>query len=267
MIGQARSFNLDDEASPTGVGMSYRVIRRTEKEFDVVLDLQFLDARTMAPSRDGVYREAVHRAMRERVERCFQTVESALFAPDGRRIRIRFPDPGEAGVPKVKINVRSASGTGAFADSGNYLEDAKCHSILHEVGHLLGLVDQYDPSVSAADLDRTTGRARSAETNGREAACRALGPPNSLMTSHQAAFARVYRRLSDPEPGAVPREGESLFDPAYFDVILNPGCPVNRDFYACARQAYRKADARGRCSEADLPASCRGGRQDWTGRR
>lgn len=59
---------------------------------------------------------------------------------------------------------------------------------------------------------------------------------------------------------------KTLLYPGQFNALVHPGCSVNKDFYACAQNAYSTSTMNhgSGCKNASLPASCRDGKTDWT---
>ena len=91
-------------------------------------------------------------------------------------------------------------------NSATYTPATDCATLLHEVLHLLGLVDEYKEAATEIP-DPVTGKNRPVDFQ-----CRPLGPPDSIMSSH---FSAVWN---------LPTSGGSILKPAHYRFIMYPNC-------------------------------------------
>ncbi len=153
------------------------------------------------------------------VEQCLRSAGPYLRGPDGQQLGIRLVDgAGSDAPPPIDIRIGAAgmransreyprelveTGVDAFRQAGN------CETVTHEILHLLGLVDEYQEEMIGFVHDPATGEIVHVEDRGssrhagasaatsptpdylRAFNCRALGPPDSVMSDPHRAFGAV----------------------------------------------------------------------------
>lgn len=131
--------------------------------------------------------------------------------------------------PKSKIRIEAPE---FRSHAGAWESDIDCSTIIHEIGHLLGLVDEYvenDPKLP-------------------KNACRIISDPPTVMGSN-SLFLNNMSRSSE----------FTLFSKEQISSIIFPGCTSgpkyqnNEKAYACMSLAYKKINS---CRLDEVPGHC-----------
>lgn len=205
--------------------------------------------------------------MEARVQSCLREINSILSPRNGPHLEIQLStDPL---VPSRAIGIESSDGFNEDnANSAHWSTNISCAVMAHEILHILGLVDLYEPEGEGFHVDEQT-RALThvriltlSDSFSQPSAdipaydCRRIGPRNLIMSNAQEAYASA-RETS----GAV-------LSPAEVRAITLPACQSsNRVYFGCAAAAYRSTRLPlerpiGNCG--DLPPECRSrGQVDW----
>jgi hypothetical protein len=226
----------------TGLAAHFLLSRPSEEEHLAQLNLRF------SPSdRDAEFRE--------RATFCLDGFQDNLLGPNGQRLRIELPQDASSLPAALASTLITIQPDDYRANSSNWDADINCSTILHELLHLLGLVDEYeerwlgyhhgaDGGLVKATLESDPGLS--------EYGCRSLGPVDSIMSNQDLAVTASRSRRPDGSVG-------SLLRPAHFRAITQPGCEAaNRLYYACSQSAYdtRHAVLGKGCGETP-PDACR----------
>lgn len=171
--------------------------------------------------------------MLAKTRQCLAEASDWITGPQGEKLNLRFASPSE--LDQAPVRSRISLTTEPYRRGHLFLWHTAwgCPEILHEVMHLVGLVDEY------------------AEDGVFQ--CRSLGPSDSLMTNPHAAYHAVVDQRLRP----------SLLYPVQFQAIVYPGCRTQNSVYLqCAANAYRRPSQTGLSCE-HAPPQCRSGRTDW----
>lgn len=157
-------------SSPTGISARYLIskIDKDKYQIDIPINLKG------GPEKSK---------MEEWIKSCTKNLNQYLKGPNGEQLLLN---------PILKDNERTAWHFGYSTDieiqphdyrsnARNYRENIDCETIMHELLHLLGLVDEYEELLSESKLS----------TNGKLHNCRIFGPPNSIMNDQSFAFRSV----------------------------------------------------------------------------
>jgi hypothetical protein len=191
---------------------------------------------------------------RERANFCLDGFHENLLGPGGHSLRIELIEEDLAsGRPPLPTTIQIQSDD-YRANSLNWDGDINCSTILHEILHLLGLVDEYKERWIGYHLNAEGGLIQSSQISDRpysKFSCRSLGPPSSVMANQEAAVLKtnVFRKNGDMV---------SLLRPAHFRLITQPGCEsANRLYYACSQGAYQtRYEGLGQGCERQRPSAC-----------
>lgn len=188
---------------------AYRLRRDSQNKYIAELNLQFY-ARSLG-EQESLWSYArrsdqKQKEFSEKMNGCFKMYGPYLKGPSGEQLEIRIVEDQE--IPKksiyiekerVSVNqeaVRSQSVTikEEFRSSvNNYAEFIDCPTILHEALHLLGLEDEYEEKFAGFNINKYSGNIEfamdDAEYIGYD--CRAIGPPNSVMSNQLDAINAV----------------------------------------------------------------------------
>ncbi|NUM87847.1 MAG: hypothetical protein HUU37_01450 [Bdellovibrionales bacterium] len=193
-IGESRIVDADAHLSPTPVEHKYKLSRTSLTEYEATFNLNFTLAGRGTDPREEM-------RMRNRVKNCLAVANKALRGPSGETLRLRVQQPGERpAAPEVGIRIENP---GLVNHSRGYAADIACPAIIHELLHLMGLVDEYDHShaygndpapASGYLLDEKKEEATLSrrEQAGYDYSCRALGPEDSIMRSSDKAFWKAF---------------------------------------------------------------------------
>ena len=224
-------YNIGEEREVTGMNRYERYIikRESENVYIAFLFLRFHPSRYY-DNEKNIPRDQVHPRYLERVKSCIDQVNPQMLVPNGQRLRIVIEDDYEKDNRLVKnISIKAARGR-SMSDS--YASDVNCHTVTHEVLHLLGLPDEYEETM--------LGRYITVSTDERvfhpSYDCRSI-QTNSIMAAHWERFGSVNRGYVD-----------SLLDPAHFNAILYGNC-LERDnmrlYSECSSLSYRTSNGNG----------------------
>lgn len=174
--------------SPTDVEALYRLRRDSDKQFIAELNLRYV----RGSDYDGsLKQEEIDPHYRRRVNECLSLYSPAFRDPTSERM-LKIVLTKDPTVPQQEIKIGSAR---LRSSSQHYERDANCAVILHEMSHLLGLVDEYDDpgfvprAFLETELENTTTLERHKQTLLFQAPsdCRAISPRASLMNWHEEA--------------------------------------------------------------------------------
>lgn len=178
--------------------------------------------------------------MQKKINECFARANKLLKMPNGESLKLQFVTPTEAKKPpETPVHAAELKDPGAYPFDTSHLPDLTqssdaCPTLIHEMMHILGLIDEYDYAAHAK---------MPAPYN-----CSALGPPESLMRDADAAFARAEKK------------GEPLLYSGQWNAITRPGCKTfNKAYYQCADFIDQLSMKRTTC--AQIPPHCRS--PDW----
>ncbi len=214
---------LGVDVRPTGLPARFQYATRGGIP-EITLFLQFSHGRPKAR-----YAVAEPSPMYAQTQQCLAQVQPFLKGPAGEMLVIRLAPEAEVDRSPFK-RVIQVTGQPVRGHSALWQAQWQCPQIMHEVFHLVGLVDEYADAPSYV--------------------CRASGPTDSIMVNPDLAYQVVLGQ----------RSRHSILYPAQYRAITAPGCPSeNRGYYACAANAYRTNPK----SCTPSPPECSGNRADW----
>jgi hypothetical protein len=215
------------------VGIPYRqeVTRLDENTHQLRFYVKFVADTNYTGSESPADLDSIYR---RKVEECLEEFNPKLKAIDdqGKIQKIRLvlnkdPRDTHASIPLWIIKIgdkgydpRASMKTRNFqrAHSGAYPSDVSCQTVVHELMHLGGLVDEYDEN-------STLRNDIFVETNQRaQFSCRVLGPRTSLMNNEYLSLGPTSR---------------FPLQPGHIKALLYPACAEkNETYFRCAKQAY-----------------------------
>lgn len=250
-IGSSKRINLNRLKSPSKIEMKYTIKRKSEKLYNIYLNLKFKKKRSYDGSKDIL--GSFNKFWRSEVQSCFNLANSSLIDSSDRKIRLyiwdkvlhkEIPKP-----PRVRIKMVNSK---RRAHSRAYNSTIGCSTLIHEAFHLLGLVDEYQEEWMALNphlFKRVFKYSVPSKTdNDSMFNCRSAALANSLMGDHY--------KLSWLN---------GVLGTGHMDAIIYPNCTKrNSLYYACAGNAYRTSkDNGGFLGCKKVPAECDG--YNWTG--
>ena len=206
-IGQARSF----QSQIAGQNSTYTLNRIDQSTYRMDIPIEFTtSSNTIDQSR--------LREFRQYVSNCIDEYNDNLTGPNGERLSIRILDPdlnpATAGLPRnigMSRNTVQVWETLPRENSGNYSLAIPCSTVLHEVLHLTGLVDEYpedDPDLGYGCRIRPE---RLTIMGSDRQAAEAL--PSETNCVVQPQFQTLWNQVSERERALLlrPQLGEILF--------------------------------------------------------
>jgi hypothetical protein len=178
----------------------------------------------------------------QRANTCLSNMHPHLKGPDGHFIKLKLISEPENSAPGVNIiNVKNDF-EGIRANDALYSPLSSCATILHEVLHLTGLVDEYSET-----------KTKDSQNGELASQCRILGPEDSIMRNTVSTIDEVVDH------------GISLLKPAHYRMLIYPGCKEKNETYtSCASFAYSSLKIDGKCPySAKNVESCLNGTYDW----
>lgn len=299
--------------SPNGHPVKYRLTKIDDKNFEIGLQLKFLNQ---------------SEEFTKRTLQCFKQVNPNLIGPQGEKIKMVMLDPQDTSLPSSpwEIKVQDIERSEVHTTS-TFRVDAPCSTLLHEYFHMMGLLDEYKETKIGYVINLQTNAIRQVSKKPAELNnevfhtaynCRAVGPNDSMMALHSDAFAAVFGgrsmtlcrcvmgrlcassmktwnqsycppntdriELNTTEEGLEPLTEyysdqkikitrrvfnptrSSLLHPAHFNVLTQPGCELNQDYYECSKNAYQTSQDHGGSGCRSYPSSCANGSTEWLGK-
>jgi hypothetical protein len=193
-----------------GIPAEYKLVNRGSNGYRVELNVSF-DAGLPADSVDaGLFTSRTTTQVNE----CLSSYGGQLTGPGGERLDIVLGNPSGPPVPPpitigfdqsadARPNARTWSGSMVTTLPGSQVTAPNCATILHELLHRLGLVDEYEERATGHHIDPATGGLAYVEKGAEEgylgSDCRARGPRDSVMAHQDEAVTRpqgAYRAFS-----------------------------------------------------------------------
>lgn len=186
-VGEALKVNTPFNKSPTDTSQNYLLKRSGPKAYEAKVNLKFSSsgaADTIAPDE-----------MKKLAKGCLKDFSPYMKGPNGESLTISLYDESsdKAQLPVSEIAIQSA---GTRATSHRWKSDIDCPTLIHEVMHILGLVDHYHEKIRGVVID-SNGSSRYYDgtpfedkkvklDDGRIVPvafdCRSLGPEKSMMS-------------------------------------------------------------------------------------
>lgn len=162
-VGEKKVVNFETSDSPSTVEHKYILEKVKPDEYRVKLNLHFKEDK-MFPDKPT----KVGRRMQTRINKCLEDINPKLRGPDGEKLKIELIPWAEKHLPEykdIKSLISVTNDKEAMPHSHGYRSNEECSVILHELLHLMGLVDEYPYR----------------EEDMFKADCRAIGPADSVM--------------------------------------------------------------------------------------
>jgi hypothetical protein len=184
--GESRVINVEAFMSPTGTESKYKLSRLSETDYLAEIRLEFFrDTDFDGDSRSD---RELNRNMKRKVDACFHLFRDSFRGPDGKKLEIRLSRAPEIPLERIPVGGRVVR-----THSHKYSSSVNCPTMIHEILHLMGLVDEYKEFSEGYADDPTTGiKRRVSDGSGKNAYdCRTYGPPTSVMYDQWAAITRA----------------------------------------------------------------------------
>ena len=233
-VGGSRNIDWADGESSTGVEAQYKLTRPSANEYRAELNVTFTS--------DGVTpgtpaARAFNQRTRAEAERCLTDHASILSPPGGPRLTVSLvPTSGRPAPPPIGIKVVADAGHRADSHAWAPSTSSECSTMIHELMHRIGMVDQYKETSMGYRTNPDTGAFEKVENATDDAFqawnCRSLGPEDTLMSSQTTAMAAViprYRMLRCLCRTGIERDEAEVQSCrrgiANLTSVANPRCP------------------------------------------
>jgi hypothetical protein len=182
------------------VQRKYRLTKTSEKAYLAEINLNFVDMRTPGKINAAEILKFSNEE-RPQIQKCLDKYNSSLKGPDGESLRIKI----SSRAPRQTIYIKEST---FRSRSSSYAEDISCPTVLHEVMHLMGLVDEYKEDSMGYIIDPATHKRKLVQKDAAIPAydCRAVPNVPSVMND-QNEFIRPRLRYDICEcDKSLPRE-------------------------------------------------------------
>lgn len=173
-VGEQKTVSFSAFESPTSMEHKYILEKIKPDEYKIKLNLSFKENQFFPdePTKVG-------RKMQTRINKCLKEMNPKLLGPSGEKITIELLPWAEKHLAKykdIKSTIFLDNERNKRAYSNMYPSQISCTTILHELFHLMGLVDEYKEFELIHSFEKD---------------CRSFGPDDSIMANSVAA-----RRIS-----------------------------------------------------------------------
>ncbi len=220
--GESEFISQEPNESPTHVARRYRITRDSENTnlYTAEVNLNFILTQSRAEQRyghTGHDHPALFRAQNDeqrasfinRTRYCFESVDGKLRSPNGTQLRLRIGSHDSAVSPShVQI-----SNNEIRSNSQGWAGRIDCATIVHEVFHLLGLVDGYRETIKTV-LPRTQAKYPALPEGVTPSRymydCRRIEPNTSVMHNQENALSNRYSIIFCPVSGDERPRGQKV---------------------------------------------------------
>lgn len=246
-VGQTKTISKarDLETGHTMVS-NYTLTKTAAKKYKMEFNIDFIDGML------SHFKEtASTKDMADKVKLCLKNVSPYMLGPNGEQIELVAVTNSEERKMKhwgLRNSVLILQ-PHYYSNSRAYSKAINCATILHEVLHLTGLVDEYE------EIDEDV----KSDVKQNLFNCRVLAAQDSIMSNQELALTKVGLNADGEIDSNIKKSNaKSLLHPAHFRALIYPGCQKkNSVYYKCSERAYTTGVG-GKC--APLPSECSG---DW----
>lgn len=191
-VGESRVYQVYREKSPTNVEHSYQMKRTSKNEYLATFDFNFYDK---DDPDDSSRNRGYTYVWRKKANECLKAIGNGITGPNGEILKLQVNENPKQrrGEPSEIILMQ-----GERANSHAWEKSMDCPTIVHEMLHLMGLVDEYKEKQSGYALDPNSGRMvwrkRDAEKPGYD--CRALSKETSIMANQEEHWNKVFGKAT-----------------------------------------------------------------------
>lgn len=178
-VGKSKNIQFAASVSPSRVTHAYRLTRTGAKTYKSEIKLN------LRPEEGETISDEEISQLKNKIGECLKELSPLLKGPDGESLEIVLSD--EPGVPETNIRVTKENQRG---HAWLYRLDFHCRTILHEILHLHGLVDEYlEMSFSGAKQNPQTGKIQYVQDGSSpHYDCRHTGLLHSVMSNYDEAY-------------------------------------------------------------------------------
>ena len=211
-VGGSVAIDWSKPISPSTVESAYRLTRLGPKAYRTEVNVNLI-----ADSGERLTGQDLE-TLRGRIHWCLKKAGPNFLGPNGETLEIDLTSD-----PLVPISTIKVKRDAIRENSHTYAAHTNCQTVVHEILHLHGLVDEYREETTGVDVDPKTGQVVYRNDGGGAALafnCRALGPPDSIMRNQWAAFEalkdceiREFNSQTNPTRTCFPKDPASPSGP------------------------------------------------------
>lgn len=210
--GEKADVYFPQNLSPSGVEHKYRLTKTGPKSFKSEINLNLVE-------NDEAISAQELKLFKDKIRKCLQNLMQNIPGPNGETLSIELSDNESVPASTVKV-----SRTRDRESSAEYALNSRCETLVHEVLHLHGLVDEYSESLLHVEFQEMGSLRVANDAKGPPAyTCRHLGPNTSIMRNPKEALRTSttweqwsYTKCESPDSCANP-EIDQLFRVANSD--------------------------------------------------
>ena len=211
------------------------------------------------------YQNQTHNVYMQKTTECLNWANDYMLGPNGEQLNIVITDGKEdTCTPKHHIQIHRYFNR---PNSANYSEDIDCPTMVHEVLHNAGLVDEYKEKATGKYVDVDTGEVIEVKNGPPPEYQEAFLPnQNCRVTQYNTIMSNQYERWGNTirddnrsisnglvlsMPLQLPQD--SLIDPIHFNAILYGNCEKKEDvriYRQCSKLAYMTSYQEGTSNSA-----------------
>lgn len=178
-VGDNKFINFSGQESPTLVRHRYELKRVTSKEYQVIIPITLVHNN-----------QAKIKALYEKIDKCLSLVNPYFLGPDSQKLSLSV-QPNQSKTVNLDSNIITIRENFKELSSAEFTSEMECPAVVHELLHLVGLVDEYPEKREGYIRNpdgtlRTVGNGENFETALFN--CRSIGPESSIMHSANEAF-------------------------------------------------------------------------------
>lgn len=211
-VGQKINFDVDSIDSPTTVAHTYQLERISDKEYKIRFNINFVDGDNQRSN--STRSKAYTYVWRKLANECLAKVHNKIKGPNGENLVLELEENNpKSKIPKIKVKLKEEG----RANSREWIKKMPCSTILHELLHVTGLVDEYHEQQVGIVIDPATGKNKRVKTGAEKLAydCRKIGDKHSIMHTQDEKWRRVFgtwkKEMSLCECGSEKNKCETYF--------------------------------------------------------
>lgn len=198
-IGQIKNLNVGRYESPTTVPHKYQLQRITQNDYKIKFNIAFEDSDgeindnidPKGESAEATRARAYTYVWSKKANECLEKVKGKLKGPQGENLILEVVgNPPKSTIPKIYVSLKS----NVRANSRMWDKQMSCATVLHELLHVTGLVDEYKELDKGLRKNPITGKMELVETNAEIPAydCRKIAKDVSVMANHEQAWRNAF---------------------------------------------------------------------------
>ncbi len=188
-VGSLKNFSISRKDSPTTVPHKYQLERINESEYKIKFNIVFKDdPKTKIYSTKA---RAYSFVWRKFANECLAKLGNKIKGPNGEILKLEVEESVDIStVPQIVVNLKDAG----RAHSREWIKDMPCATVVHELLHVTGLVDEYEEKQIGIKLNPKTGKYSYVKVDADLPAydCRVWAQSPAIMSSQEEKWRQVF---------------------------------------------------------------------------